>query len=254
MMRKRVFAGPPAVVVARPLKKFKVAQLNRNSFRIRNNASGGVNRNAPLTVQVKQIRTQLNKNAPEMKYKDVDVGANNVADPGALQLITNISTGDTVSDRTGDIVTLRSIHLKGYIIMPSTATAQPSDTFYRVALVQDLQQVSSTTPVLGDIFSPSDPVELYPSVQDLGRFKIHWVSKIFEARMLGAAQIAGDPLLVPTQTRTFDHTWTGAVRISWATTTGTDIDKNGFYFVMLSSDTLDTVDFSATARMGFTDA
>lgn len=234
-------------------KWFRATKLNKSSFRIRNNASGGVNSKAPLSVQVKQIRSQLNKNAPEMKYKDVVVGANNVLDPGALQLVTNIDQGDTVSTRTGDVVNLRSIHLKGYIITPTTSSALAGNVFYRFALIQDLQQVSSTPPAIGDIFAPLDPVELYPSVQDLGRFKIHWVSKVFDARMIAASAIAGDPQIVPTQSRHFEYNWTGAVRVSFATNTGTDIDKNGFYFVMIHSDTTDTVDIVASARCGFTD-
>jgi hypothetical protein len=53
--------------------------------------------------------------------------------------------------------------------------------------------------------------------------------------------------------RQFEWDWAGDIPVFYNGDASTDIQRNGIYCVILSSDSTDTTDFNAGGRIGFTD-
>ena len=66
---------------------------------------------------------------------------------GTIIPLTSIAQGDSSSGRTGNSILLKNIFLR---IAANNNTAQ-ANTFYRIIVFQDLQQVGDTNPAVSDV-------------------------------------------------------------------------------------------------------
>jgi len=251
---KRVYAR--SVVVERPERPLKrrmtmnatgshpVSLRNPNSFKTR------LNRRQPLRKQISQLQRNLNLNAPEFKYRDVDVTSANITLPGSITTMLDVAQGDGTEQRTGNTIRLKSVSVKGKLNAEAFAGVAP-DAMMRFVIIRDKQVDFGAIPAIVDIFTPSDPYQLFMDVQFLDRYEIKHLSGVYYPRRF--QQGAG---FVPTQTPYFEFNWKGDMEVHYAGTTAASIQKNGWYFAILTSDTTGSgiVDFIGNARIGFIDA
>ena len=103
----------------------------------------------------------------EMFHNTID-NTNNPTPLGTIVPLTNIAIGDSAVTRTGNSLFVRSI------VMNMNCSQNPSaldNTFIRMVLFIDTQQISDTTPVSGDIFATTGPNALM-NLDSAGRYKI----------------------------------------------------------------------------------
>ena len=102
----------------------------------------------------------------EMFHNTID-NTNNPTPLGTIVPLTNIAIGDSAVTRTGNSLFVRSIVMN----MNCSQNASALDnTFIRMVLFIDTQQVSDTTPVSGDIFATTGPNALI-NLDSAGRYK-----------------------------------------------------------------------------------
>lgn len=252
---KRVYAGRRSWSRAPPSKRPRYVSNAKKRFQIkptyRLRVPGGT-----LTNQVKGIRRVLNKVAPEIKYLDVDGSTSNIPTTGYIFHCTQVAEGDTLGARDGQTIRLCSINICGRFVTATSALASIGSC-YRLALVVDKQQVADTTPAIGDIFTSSNPrpETLMPNLNTLQRFSMLWVSPVFYPNMMVTATSGLTAIIQfpPTQGFCFDHNWNGNMIVGYNGASASDIQKNGVYFIVISSDSQATIDVDVTARLGFVD-
>jgi len=235
--KRVVVAAPP------PAKRFKKAGAvshaktfqPKQTFKPRLSAG-------PVSKQLESVKKALRRTAPELKYVDVDVTQVNINTPGTVESIFQIAQGDTQGARDGNSVRVKSISLLGAW---HVGTSPIDDSFYRLAMVQDLQTISDTAPAITDMFSSADPRVSFPSLVHLGRWKYLWVSDLINPDNMVAT--------VGTHKLGVQWEWTGDLLVQYNSTAITDIQKNEVVFVILSNDTDNTVDFTGSVRIGFID-
>ena len=102
----------------------------------------------------------------EMFHNTID-NTNNPTPLGTIVPLTNIAIGDSAVTRTGNSLFVRSIVMN----MNCSQNASALDnTFIRMVLFIDTQQVSDTAPVSGDIFATTGPNALI-NLDSAGRYK-----------------------------------------------------------------------------------
>lgn len=223
----------------------------RGIQRLTRAAVRGPSKRGSVFRQVRSLQSYVSGLKPEVKYTDTSLSSENVTTAGTVVHVTAIAQGDTIATRTGDQINVRSIDIRGSLDIPSGATPTAFG-YYRVALVQDKQQVADTAPTAAAIFTSTAPEFLLPNVAALDRFKIIYLSQLFDPRMMVADTdfTSGVP---PTQMPVFSFSWTGNIKVRYNGTAGTDIQKNGLFVVFLTSEGGNTVDFRGLCRVGFTD-
>jgi len=229
--RARVYGGRPAGSVA--LRAYKAS--NKHYGR-------GVSTSGSVVQQIKALQRFVATLKPEIKYHDTSASGLNVAVTGTVDHITDIAQGDTVSTRTGNAITVVSVTIKG------TISDMTNAAFYRVAVVQDKQQIADTSPSATNIFSDgiasANPVTAVPTVANLARFNVLWMSKIYSGTVVNAGN----------QIPYYEFTRKTNIKVSYNGSASTDIEKNGLYVVFLTDSGANIVDFNGLARLGFTDA
>jgi len=201
-----------------------------------------------LLSQVKSLQKVVKRLAPEVKYKDFDTSATNVPTTGTVVHISGIDQGDSMATRTGNQIVIQKINLSGFWMR--NATDFGADAFTRFAIVVDKEQVNATAPTAANIFDvPSNPTQALPLTSNLERFRILYMSPVFDMWMM---RLDSDLLAAstPTQKTAFAHTWTGNIRVLFSGT-AQEVQKNGVYVVWLSS--VATADVASTCRVGYTD-
>lgn len=204
-----------------------------------------------VVQQLGRIKRYLGKQSPEIKYFDVALTQADIGDPGSVLHISGIAQGDTLATRTANSITVKSITVRGRLNYP-VAITPTGNSYYRLALVVDLQQVPDTAPALTDVFDQSDPTFIYPNENNLGRFRYLWLSAIYDPRRLAFATGLATTT-VPTQSPWFSFTWQGNLVVRYNGTAATDIQKNGIYFIVITTDLNDALDITGVARIGYTD-
>jgi len=220
----------------------RVQQLNRRTTR-------GPKTTGTLTSQVKSLQRIVKSLAPEVKYLDTVLDSVNVPNTGTVVHITPVAQGVTQGTRVGNTINVSSILCTGFW---SRNTTDPDvNALHRIAIVVDKEQVADTAPTAGDIFtSPAEPTFGAPNLANLERFRILYLSPIYDAQMmvLDSDNVATNS---PSMRNTFEWSWKGNLKVSFNGANGTDMDKNNVYIVFLSNDTVS--DFDGTARIAFTD-
>lgn len=154
-----------------------------------------------------------------------------------LQLL---SQGDGAGNRTGNSILVRSIYLRGYMqINPSVSVV----TRVSLCLVQDTQQIADTVPTILDIFtsiSPEATIKVGNTTNSAGRFKILW-RKNYSLIQGQVPNINLDKFF-----KLYSH-------VKFNGTGVNDIQKNGYYLVVMSSEVTNFPTVSITSRMGYYD-
>jgi len=198
-------------------KKYSTAQIARAAWR-----------------SAKYIRGLVNS---ELFHTDQTcaLGANQ----SAIFSLCQIAQGDAINGRTGNSILVKSLAFNGYAYVDPTIT---NNTRFTLALVRDKQQISDTTPALTDIFtSGTDPHTLL-NTNTTGRFKIMWRKQY--------------TLMPPAGGRdsiTFKHYDKLNFHVRFNGTANTDIQKNGLYLVMISSEPSKYPSISINTRLSYHD-
>lgn len=167
---------------------------------------------------VRYIRGLVNS---EMFHNDQDLvlgSAQNVILP-----IHKIGTDDTVSGRTGNSVLAKSLTLNGYMYINSSVV---SNTRVMIALVLDKQQISDTSPTIGTIFQDATSAHTLLNRDNLGRFSILMRKQYVLTPATGGGR---DAINLSFFKRLGFH-------FRYNGTADTDIQKNGLYLVIVTSE------------------
>lgn len=237
-VKRRLFFSPASAKRAR----VSAGPVATRAFRASNKHYGrGVSKTGSLYQQVRALQRFVGTLKPEIKFHDSPLAGTNVPSTGAVEHITDIAQGDTVSTRTGNAINVVSITLKGKI------TTTGNGEYYRIAIVKDNQTISDSQPTASTIFSDvnlsADPVHVLPTIANLSRFTILYMSKLF----YGTGISGGD------QPAAFEFSKKVNIKTSYNGTASSDQEKNALYCIFLTDSASNTVDFTGVVRIGFTD-
>ncbi|UOF79163.1 capsid protein [Circoviridae sp.] len=218
-----------------------MVKYTRKRFRKRAKAPWYRRKYSPMQMAMKALAaTRYLKglvNSERMYFdRSVSLGAIKSQNFSCVQ----ISQGDQVGQRTGNSVLLRSIYWRGFLQINPSVTV---NTRISLVLVKDTLQVSDTTPQVLDIFTSNDPeatLRVGQTDNNAGRFKIIW-RKNYN--------------LVPNQkpTITIDKFWRIYDHIKFNGPAGTDIQRNGYYMCILSSEATNFPTVTIQSRIGYHD-
>ena len=121
------------------------------------------NRKKTLTKEVKQLKKTVRQNMPELKFFDTSQAAVNFSLAGAhINLLSAIAQGDTMNNREGSQVTIKSIQLK-YRLNINLDGVPPNYSYGTVCRVSVIKQkvylAGSPYPTIGEMFSAGTAVE-----------------------------------------------------------------------------------------------
>ena len=156
--------------------------------------------------------------------------------------LVRIAQGDGESDRTGNSVLVRSIYLRGYMQVNSAVTG---NTRVSLVLVQDLQQIADTNPAVLDIFNgitPESMINRSNTNNTVGRFKIIWRKNYNLTPSTGSTP----SINIDKYFKVYSH-------VKFNGTANTDIQKNGYYLVILTSEATNYPTVSITSRVCYHD-
>lgn len=154
---------------------------------------------------------------------------------GDIIPLTNIAIGDTAVTRTGNSLFVRSIVMN----MNCSQNASALDnTFIRMILFIDTQQVSDTTPTFSNILATTGPNALV-NLDTAGRYKF---LKTWEF-----ALSTQNPAKVIKYYKNIRH------HVRYNGSAATDIQKGGLYLAFVSSQTTNTPTLSYHVRIGYHD-
>lgn len=160
---------------------------------------------------------------------------NNPTPLGTIVPLTNIAIGDSNVTRTGNSLFVRSIVMN----MNCSQNASALDnTFIRMILFIDTQQVSDTTPVSGDIFNATGPHALV-NLDSAGRYKF---LKTWEF-----ALSTQNPAKVIKYYKNIRH------HVRYNGPNATDVQKGGLYLALVSSQSTNVPALTYHVRIGYHD-
>lgn len=170
----------------------------------------------------------------ELHTFDTDVASVAIPSTGYIRHLSDVNQGDQYFNRQGNSILAKFLFGRLEFTKSSSAT----DTFIRLMIIKDNQQVGDTTPNISDILTNvNTKSSLNPNSK--GRFKV-----------------LKDELL------RFDVNSTGDYRkynlslpfhIKYNGTTGVDIQKNGVYIVMISNEAVNTPNCGYSLRLSYYD-
>ncbi|AUM61883.1 capsid [uncultured virus] len=154
---------------------------------------------------------------------------------GDIIPLTNIAIGDTAVTRTGNSLFVRSIAMN----MNCSQNASALDnTFIRMILFIDTQQVSDTTPTISNILATTGPNALV-NLDSAGRYKF---LKTWEF-----ALSTQNPAKVIKYYKNIRH------HVRYNGPNATDIQKGGLYLAFVSSQATNTPALNYHVRIGYHD-
>jgi len=161
-----------------------------------------------------------------------------------------IAQGDTASTRDGQMITIKSIHLRlAWDISGNNA----SGCFVRCVIVQDTQQVGDTTPATLDVFQANTWNSTYAYPNNVKRFKILW-DKTFQTDPKAIAW--NGTANYNLDTAVFKNKWVfpKIKNIYYNGTGALDIQKNGIFIFMAKSNASTTITPDNYAQVCFLDS
>lgn len=185
---------------------------------------------------VKYLKTLVN-----VEFKKHDSQASNTpSTSGVVTTLAAIAQGDTDQTRSGNSILAKSLYLQ--YTMKQHASA--SETFVRMVIFRDLQQISDTAPSIGDILDSTFSSQ-------------YWLAPLNNEFGVGRFQVLAD--------RRFSFSGNGnecrigklyiplKFHIRYNGSTVSDIQKNGLYMIMVSSEATNTPTVEHVARLTFVD-
>lgn len=158
-----------------------------------------------------------------------------ISSTGVVNNLTNIGQGDSVSTRTGNSIFVRSIF--GRIAISHNNAS--NNTFHRIILFIDTQNVSDTSPAVTDVLQASG-ITAPLNRETVGRFKI------LMDRYFATNTVDTSSKVIKINKQMRHH-----VRFNGATSN--DIQKGGIYILMLSSEPTNTPSYTYTLRTSYHD-
>lgn len=246
-----MYAGPlPAAKRRRVAKPTAARGYNMRTKR----TPKGPAMRGPLSSRVKSLASVVKKTLPEMKYREVNIDINNIAAASAGVLVTSVANGTQPDQRVGDCITIHNLQFGGYFEQASDVTNVPN-TYFRVVVYVDKQQVADTVPAPSTVFSYTNPLIAWPDPDSQDRFRILHMSRIYDMGrvVMDSDYLLPTNLLVPSESGYWMWSWSGTLKVSFNGDTAGDIQKNGVYVGILTN-TDGNMDFVGTALVGYTDS
>lgn len=185
---------------------------------------------------VKYIKSLVNV---EKKHHDVLVDSA-ISATGSITNLVQIAQGDTDQTRSGNSILGQTEYIQFAVNQHASAT----NTFFRLMVVRDNQQISDTAPAIGDIldstFSSQYVVAPLNNEFGIGRFSV-LCDKRFALSANGSTSRI-DKIFIPVRKH---------VRYNGSATS--DIQKGGLYLLLVSNEATNTPTFEAVCRFAFTD-
>lgn len=197
---------------------------------------------------------------PELKFLSLTGSAANVTDTTGLAVpLVFLTAGTDYNNRISDRVRVKRVQ---FTVRISTAAASlgatpTSEEFTRFYLIQDLQQVSDTSPTVNDVLfsgsTPQFPVLNMSTAQ--GRYKMLWHSPLMVHSRLATSSVAGAVTtpLSPTQSPVVSCDRSMDLLVTFNGTANTDIQKNGLYLLVSTNLAADTLDIDYNWRVSYLD-
>lgn len=152
--------------------------------------------------------------------------------------ITAIDQGDLDSNRTGFSILAKNLFIKFFVGRNPSATS----TILRLVVVQDKQQIGDTSPGYSDVFTSTSTLSQYNNATS-GRFTI-----------LHDRTIVLDAVSNSTMYYTYKHSFAGkSNHIRFNGAAGSDIQKNGIYLFLISSEGTNTPTVISNTRFTYHD-
>lgn len=189
----------------------------------------------------------------EIKYYNKAISSAPFAVAGVVIPLLDVDQGDTSSTRDGAMLTARSIKMLGNFSSGASTTLAPLNA--RVIIFQDKQQVADTAPAVTDILLTASVISNYnyPLVQK--RFKIMYDRQFNMgpgSTYVPVAAGAGTGTSVVNLMSFKRWIFPTAKNILFNGVTGTDINKNGIYILLIGSNT--DYDYVINSQLSFTDS
>jgi hypothetical protein len=153
--------------------------------------------------------------------------------------LCNITQGDSVSGRTGNSILLKSIAFSGDMYIHANVT---TNTRVMLALVCDKQQVSDSSPSLANIFTSDVNPHTFLNVNNLGRFTIVWRKQY----TLSPNASGNNARTIKIFTKINKH-------VRYNGTSGNDIQKNGYYLCMVTTESTNYPTIQLSSRVNYHD-
>lgn len=184
---------------------------------------------------VKYLRTLINS---EVHKVDNGPTSQAIGTTATIVHLTGIAQGDTASGRTGNSILMKYMSLKFFLTINASATA----SLVRIVIFVDKQQVSDTSASTTDILQSNSTVAFLNNSQ-AGRFMI-----------LKDYFVALDSAGKPSRTMKWFKSFAGKdFHVKYNGAAGTDIQQNGIYILMLSSEATNTPTLTYNIRVAWHD-
>jgi hypothetical protein len=186
---------------------------------------------------------------PELKFWDADCAGNltgPITLPTTSQSLNLIPQGDTESTRDGRLAFVKSIHVRGDIILNPSSSTTISGPFY-MWLILDTQ-ANGAVAAASDVFTNSgNPSQSFLNLNNSGRFRIlkSWV-KVMEPQ-------AGVNAAYNHMTYHIDHYMKCNIKIDWSSTTGaiTEVRSNNLFLMLGSENIGGDITYDVAVRLRF---
>lgn len=180
---------------------------------------------------VKYLRGLVNS---EMFHLDTFINTAASTTPTVTHL-TALAQGDNDPGRTGNSIFAKALVLRLSLNIGAAAT----QSWVRVVLLWDNQQIAGTVPAFNDVFEGNNIYDVMNKTH-LGRFSI-LLDKTFVLDNVSCKAIQ------------YNKYFTFAKHIRYYGANSTNIEKNGLYLMYVSSEAVNTAVVSANVRMDYHD-
>lgn len=195
---------------------------------------------------VKYLRTLVNS---EVHKHDVAPTSQAIGTTATIIQLNAIAQGDTVSSRTGNSILAKYLAVKMSLAIHGSAT----NTVVRLIIFIDHQQIADTAPGTTDLLN-SNSTLAHIQTNTVGRFEVikDWFITLDSASRASFTTQLYKNFAGRTQRGRYYDSGTG-LHCKFNGTGSTDIQSNGIYFLMLSSEATNTPTLTYSARFGFHD-
>ncbi len=231
------------------------------AFRFRRRARGGVRRRFRARRGVPRRNLRVGGfTGVELKFADSETVGDAFAvtwapmEQAGLLSLSAVAVGDTESERIGRIYDIFSVHVKGFVNLPSVkAQTSPGDTvFARVALVLDTQ-TNGAQLTAGDVFDEGQGIDhlSFRNLQHTTRFKVLW-DRVFTLSPNHINEGAVNAFATGGISRAFkiNKTFNTPIKVHCTGITAViaSIATNSLHIIGIASTTAPTLDFQARIR------
>lgn len=155
-----------------------------------------------------------------------------------VHFIPSLAQGDTMTGRTGNSILAKSLAMNGYMIINPSVS---SNTRVSLILFTDKQQVADSSVAITTLLASNEPHSLL-NTETLGRFNIIWRKDY----VLQPASSGKDTFNIKRFTPLNFH-------IRYNGTGSADIQKNGLYLAMVTSESTNFPSIEINTRLNYHD-